>query len=351
MMKLSIHTDDFVKNALGSSGYSYSYYKFIDYFSKFTYRNERMKVLDNSPEANVQLFYMEPEWYNLHTMQSLRPYGFQKFYNHQYKIQGTHLEATKAWDHWIDAMNSVDEIWVGNFFAQQSVLNSNVKTPTYVFEMGIDDIWQPKKRGNNRQIKFLHVDSGSPRKRADMAQEAFSKAFRHRSDVSLTLKYRVHEEARGFGLSSFLVSPHENIKYIHETYTEEQMVQLYYDHDVLVYPSEGEGFGFIPLQALATGMPVISTGAWCSYEKYLGSNVIESTIGPTQHTGYSQGEVVLPNIDSLVYLMRKVVDNFDTEIKYYFDQAPAVYANYNWKTRCDAFLKSVVKRLGADFFR
>lgn len=349
-MKFSLHTDQHIKDAKGASGYSYSYFKIIEHFSRFKYRNQKMQVLDNSADANIQMFYMEPEWYNLHTMQDLRPKGFKKFYDHQYKIQGVHLEATKVWEHWIKPMNAVDEIWVGNYFARDSVLNSGITTPTYVFELGLDDMWKPKKRGGNRHIRFLHVDSGSPRKRADMAQEAFSKAFRHRNDVSLTLKYHGHESSQGFGLSSFMVPPHENIKYIYETYSQEQMIQLYYDHDVLVYPSEGEGFGFIPLQALATGMPVISTGLWCSYVDLLGQNVIDAKIGPTKHTGYFHGDVVLPEIDSLVYLMRRVVDNFDDELNYYFKQAPSVYARYNWQTRCDTFLKSVVKRLGSKTF-
>lgn len=349
-MKLSLHTDQDIKDAKGATGYSYSYYKIIENFSNFTYRKQKMEILDNSPDANVQLFYMEPERYNHLTMKSVRSPDFRKFYDNQYKIQGTHLEATKVWDHWIDAMNSVDEIWVSNFFARDAVLNSGITTPTYVFELGIDDMWKPYKRSHRRQIKFLHVDSSSPRKRADLAQLAFSKAFCDRDDVSLTLKYHSHEDHGGFDLASMSIPSNRNITKIYETMTQEQLIKLYQDHDVLVYPSEGEGFGFIPLQALATGMPVISTGRWCSYEDLLGSNVIESKIGPTQHTGYNQGEVVLPELDSLVHLMRKVVDNFDDEINFYYNQAPLVYERYNWQTRCDSFLKSVVKRLGIKTF-
>jgi len=349
-LKLSLHTDQFVKDANGKSGYSYSYYKMIEHFSKFTYRNEKMKILDNSSEANAQLFYMEPERYNHHNMQNLRSPDFIKFHDNQYKIQGTHLEATKVWDHWIDAMNCVDEIWVGNYFAQDAVINSGITTPTYVFEMGIDEMWKPHRRGGNRKIKFLHIDSASPRKRADMAQAAFSKAFQGRHDVSLTLKYHGNENTEGFGISSMLVPRHDNITYIHETLSQEDLIKLYHDHDVLIYPSEGEGFGFIPLQALATGMPVISTGLWCSYKDLLGRNIIDAKLGKTQNTGYTCGDVVLPEIDSLIYLMRRVVDNFDDEVNYYFNQAPSVYDRYNWQTRCDAFLKSVVKRLGTKTF-
>jgi glycosyltransferase involved in cell wall biosynthesis len=168
--------------------------------------------------------------------------------------------------------------------------------------------------------------------------------------VSLTLKYHGNENTEGFGISSMLVPRHDNITYIHETLSQEDLIKLYYGHDVLIYPSEGEGFGFIPLQALATGMPVISTGLWCSYKDLLGRNIIDAKLGKTQSTGYTCGDVVLPEIDSLIYLMRRVVDNFDDEINYYFNQAPSVYARYNWQTRCDEFLKSVVKRLGTKTF-
>jgi glycosyltransferase involved in cell wall biosynthesis len=345
-MRLSIHTDQDVKDSDGTAGYSYSYFKMIEHFSKFTYQGEPMEILDDSKDANAQLFYMEPERYNHNTWKDLRKPDFKKFHDSQYKIQGTHIEATKVWSHWVEAMKTVDEIWVGNYFAKDAVLNSGIETPTYVFELGVDSIWKPNKREHRGVIKFLHIDSASPRKRADLTIEAFRRAFGSRRDVSLTLKYHQHQSV--FSVSSLFEE--SNIIHIHETLSQPDLVKLYQEHDVLVYPTEGEGFGFIPLQALATGMPVITTGKWCSYEDLLGDNVIESKLGKTQHTQYYDGEVVLAEIDSLVHLMRKVVDNFDDEVNYYFNQAPSVYDRYNWQTRCDAFLESVVKRLGTKTF-
>ena len=345
-MRLSIHTDQDVKDSDGSAGYSYSYFKMIEHFSRFNYEGQSMEILDNSKDANAQLFYMEPERYNHNNWEDLRKPDFKKFYDHQYKIQGAHLEATKVWDHWLDAMNAVDEIWVSNYFARDAVLNSGIETPTYVFELGIDPIWKPFRRERKDVIKFLHVDSASPRKRADLTIAAFQRAFGSRKDVSLTLKFHQHQSV--FSVNSFFEET--NIFYIHETLSQFDLIKLYQDHDVLVYPTEGEGFGFIPLQALATGMPVITTGRWCSYEDLLGDNVIESKLGKTQHTQYYDGEVVLAEFDSLVDLMRKVVDNFDDQINYYFNQAPSVHDRYNWQTRCDEFLKSIVKRLGTKTF-
>ena len=120
-MKLSLHTDQDVKDANGEFGNSYGYQKMIQHFPNFTYDGEGLEIFDNSPDVNVQLFYQEPERYNHNNWENLRQPDFKKFYDNQYKILGTHLEATKVWHHWIDAMKAVDEIWVGNYFARDAV--------------------------------------------------------------------------------------------------------------------------------------------------------------------------------------------------------------------------------------
>jgi len=346
-----MHTDEHVRKAKDIYGYAYGYKSICNYFGNFQYRGKTLDLVQNTPESQVQMFYMEPEWHHYATGKSLRQPGFKKFYKHQYKIYGTHLESTQVWPHWYDAMNEVDEIWVGNQFAADAVINSNIKTPVYVFEHGIDDMWQPRKRGMGNKIKFLHVDSASPRKRADLVEKAFIMAFGDNSDVELTLKYHSYDSSNEFGVMSLfnkLGKPIGNIKKIYKTLSQEEIVELYYEHDVLLYPTEGEGFGFIPLQALATGMPVISTSRWCSYDKFFKDNIIESRLGPTSHTGYLYGDVVLADIESMIELMRKVYKDIDSQCSFYYKQAPKVHKEYNWQYRCDSMLKSFIKRVGID---
>ena len=346
-MIFSIHTDDHVKKANDIYGYAYGYKSIKNFFGKFRYKNKPLTVVENSPASQVQVFYMEPEWYNLDTNLSFRGPKFRKFYDHQYKIYGTHLESTKVWPHWIDSMNSVDEIWVGNNFAAEAVSSSKVKTPVFVFEHGIDDIWKPKLRGRGNKIRFLHVDSGSPRKRADMVERAFNKLFSGNRDVELTLKYHSNQGGGARSVMDLLVNQSgANVKKIFQTLTQEEMVDLYHSHDILVYPSEGEGFGFIPLQALATGMPVISTSRWCSYDKFFKSNIIKSKIGPTSHTGYKHGNVVLAEYQSLLDLMEKVYKDIQNESDFFYKQAPSVYKEYNWQNKCNQFLNSFITRVG-----
>lgn len=348
-MIFSIHTDQHIKDAGGVFGYAYGYDNIVKHFNQFTYRGKQLEVVDNDPSAQIQMFYMEPEWHNPVTGDDFRQPGFKKHHDHQYKINGTYLEATRAWDWWIPTMKTFDEIWVGNQFSADAVANSGIDVPTYVFELGIDDMWKPFKRGNRDKIRFLHVDSGSPRKRADLVEEAFLKLFKDNKDVELTLKYH---NSDGYSVMDLFNSKEAqpNIKKIFKTLSQEEMVKLYHQHDILVYPTEGEGFGLIPLQALATGMPTISTSKWCTYEKYLGSNIIESTLGKTQHSGYHTGDVIIPNFESTVELMRKAVDDFDAQCDYYYKQAPKVIKEYNWQSQCDKMLKSLIKRVGVKMF-
>ena len=346
-MIFSIHTDDYIKSGKQKNGYSYGYNHICKHFSQFQHDGETLKVTKNDPRSPIQMFYMEPERYNQSDMTDLREPGFKKFYDHQYKIQGTHLEATRVWSHWIDAMNAVDEIWVGNYFARDAVLNSGITTPTYVFEHGIDDMWTPKLRGQGSKVRFLHVDSGSPRKRADLVQDAFVKLFGYRDDVELTLKYHENESYSVLDLFGRDVIK-SNINKIYQTLSQDQMVELFHDHDVLVYPSEGEGFGFIPLQALATGMPVVSTSRWCSYDKYFKDNIIESKLGKTTHTGYDHGEVVLADFESLMHQMKNAFDNINSQSEFFYKQARSVYEEYNWQNRSNLMLNSLINRVGVD---
>lgn len=348
-----MHTDQHIKDAVNIFGYAYGYDRICKHFGEYKYNKRTMRVLQNSPASPVQMFYMEPEWYNLANMQDLRSPSFKKFHDHQYKIIGTHLEATRVWSHWIQTMNSVDEIWVGNQFAADAVINSGVTTPTFVFEHGIDDMWKPFKRGKGDKIRFLHVDSGSPRKRADLVEKAFLELFKNNKNVELTLKFHGEKLGNEFGVHKLFneIVMDNNIRKIYKTLSHEGMIELFNSHDVLVYPSEGEGFGFIPLQALATGMPVISTGVWCSYEKYMKDNIIESTIGPTTYTGYFEGEVVLAEYDSLLYQMKKVYNDIDAQCRFYYKQAPAVYKEYNWQKKCDEMINAAIDRIGIDKFK
>ena len=142
-----------------------------------------------------------------------------------------------------------------------------------------------------------------------------------------------------------------NVRHIEEITSTEDLVAIHHFHDVLVYPSEGEGFGFIPLQALATGMPVISTGVWASYEKYFNGNVIDSKLGPSTFMNHYPGKCIIPIPRSVVDLMKNTAKNIQEQSKLFYEQVPAVTEEYSWENKTQPVIEALYKRVGIDLFK
>jgi glycosyltransferase involved in cell wall biosynthesis len=271
----------------------------------------------------------------------------------------TQWESTLIPPSWVELAKGYDEYWTANEFGRDAFLRSGVpENKLHIFEHGVDaEVWSPKKRERGNVIRFLHVDSGSPRKRADIVKSAFTAVFGGNMDYELTLKYsHGPTPVVNWNDSNVLEDGGEwetpNIRHIRENMSLHELVSLFHFHDVLVYPSEGEGFGLIPLQALATGMPVISTSKWCSYEQFLNGNVIESTLGVSDtvesYTRY--GEVVLPSIESTMHLMKNVVDNFEEQSSFFYSQVNKVTKKYDWLTLSQTAILNLHERMGSSMF-
>lgn len=343
MKRMSLSAHPHVRSSGSYFGYAYAYNEIKTNFEK--YLNELgIKLEINTPKSNVQLYFGSP-------------HGF--FYPYQYKIQMTQWESTMVPPSWPEHAKEYDEWWTANSFGKEAFINSGIpEEKIYVFEHGVDhNVWTPKKRGESDVIRFLHVDSGSPRKRADLVIEAFKEAFGDNLDYELTLKYSHHDPSKVDWSTKDILDNHgeweeANIRHIRENMSLEDLVKLFHHHDILIYPSEGEGFGLIPLQALATGMPVISTGRWCSYERFLNGNVIDSTLGQSHiiETYTRHGDVVLPSLESTIDLMKKVAKDIDIQSEIFYNQVPQVISDYDWYKLSKQAIDSLISRIGIDIF-
>lgn len=344
MFRMSLYAHPHVRRSESYFGYAYAYKEINKHLRNYQYDGKKLSVDINSPKSKTQLYFGSPD-------------GF--FYDHQYKIQMTQWESTLVPPHWVDLAKRYDEWWTANQFGADAFIRSGVPAEKiHIFEHGVDSsIWKPNKRGTKDIIRFLHVDSGSPRKRSSLAVEAFKKAFGNNPDYQLTLKYSHHGQSKQDWFNQSTLENYgewkgSNIRHIKENLTLEHLVSLFNFHDVLIYPSEGEGFGLIPLQALATGMPVISTSKWCSYEKYFNNNIIESHLGVSDvvETYTRYGDVIIPNLDSMVELMRNTANNFENQANIFYNQIPTVVADYDWQNRTNTAIHYLIDRIGADMF-
>jgi glycosyltransferase involved in cell wall biosynthesis len=278
--------------------------------------------------ADVQLNFCHPIYYPKN--------------GNQYQIGYSPWESSSLPEGWIDGFNSVDEVWTTSQMCKEWFENAGVKKPVHVYEHGVDSIWTPKRRNPKNKIRFLHIGEPAPRKGGQVALEAFREAFGGRDDVHLTIKANGHSTVRAYastfhrgGPRSILGTPHEvyrNVTLLEDSLPTDELVGLYHMHDVLVYPSWGEGFGLIPLQALATGMPTICTGAWAPYERFLGNLSLDSEEHSSPWPDFHPGMMYKPDFHHLVELYRYSYDNYTALSTIAFDNAEDVHSDYNWDT-------------------
>ncbi len=346
-MKFSIHTDNPV-DGVDHFGYALAYHKIKETIGQIELDGKKIEVTQNDPNTIVQLFMGSNPG---------------QFYINQYKIQMTQWESTIAPASWKGFAEKYEEFWTANPYGASAIIAAGVPAKkVHVFEHGIDSsVWTPKLRGQNDKIRFLHVDSDNPRKRSDLVLKAFKKAFGDDPRYELTLKYSLKKTKYYDTFEHSVVDWDDpevmakqgrwegNVRHIEEITSTSDLVKIYHFHDVMVYPSEGEGFGFIPLQAIVTGMPTISTGIWCSYEKYLNGNVIKSTFGPSTFMKHYPGDCIIPDLRSTVRLMVRTAENIQEQSKLFFDRVPEVAEEYSWYNKTYPVIKALYERAGQYF--
>lgn len=284
-------------------------------------------VIYSTPNAKFQINFTQPPHYKLH--------------KDQYQIGYTPWESTSMKKDWVNKFNSCDEVWATSDWVADVFKNNGVSKPIYVYPHGIDSVWVPKRRviEKNKPIKFLHIGEPAPRKSGQMVVDAFIELFGEDPNYQLTIKahhtstIRIYDNKSG---RSRITTPdfYSNIKLITEEYPIGMLVALYHSHHVLVYPSWGEGFGFIPLQGLATGMPVITTYDWAHYKKYVGplklkSKLTDETL-PRAVGDSHVGQMYKPDKDHLKQQMLFASENYKAMSGYYYAQSTAIHEEYNW---------------------
>lgn len=283
--------------------------------------------------APVQISFCPPHWY--------------KFHEGQYKIGYTPWESTELPAGWVEKMNECDEVWATSEWVADVYKDAGVTKPIYVYHHGLDHKWVPEKREVGDVVKFLHMGEPALRKGGQMTVDAFRAVFGDREDVHLTIK-AYHQHFLRVWDNGKITTPdkaYNNVTVIVDSIPESELMELYYNNDVLVYPSYGEGFGLIPLQALGTGMPVISTHAWAPYSKYLK----EYSIGARYDRSIwalHPGDVLYPKYDDLKATMRLIAD--DEELKFahnlYFQRAEEIHEEYDWVAETKRAFEHIVTK-------
>lgn len=188
------------------------------------------------------------------------PNAFSSLRDYKYKIGFTMFETDKlpeaaVWagkDGVAASCNVLDALFVPCQHNVELFRKSGVTVPIYVVHLGVNpDLYPFFERPRNRKpFTFLELGTLTIRKNPGYVLSAFLSLFSDSKDVKLLLKTQS-------GTLGHLELPFKNVEIIDRYSTIDENLQHYKDADCFVLPSRGEGFGLPPLEAMATGMPVI----------------------------------------------------------------------------------------------
>ena len=148
---------------------------------------------------------------------------------------------------WVNGGNSINLCivpcgWNKLLWKQEGILKDTVVVP-----LGVDT---SKFNFRERLPKpvFTFLTDGSILG-GNRLLDIWAEKYINRKDVELIVKYPYPVEFESF----------KNIRVIDERFSVDQMVDLYWSADCFIYPTQAEGFGLMPLEAMATGLPTIVT--------------------------------------------------------------------------------------------
>lgn len=276
-----------------------------------------VKVAYDNREVKCHISFIQPEFYSGNL--------------DQYRIGYTPWESSVVPDSWQSTMSVMQEIWTPSQYCVDIFEENNLNKIIRKVPHGIDpELWKVENRYLTDKFVFLHIGGPTARKGGQRVVDAFLDLFDGNDDVMLVLKSNEDTECRFYenGVDFKSASHHPQIAAIGYQVSVEDLVKIYNQAHCLVYPTNGEGFGLIPFQGIATGLPTIVTNATACADFANLSVPLDSK--PTPGVGVHLGDWVEPDPDDLRDKMKYVYDNYNEVKEKTLESARLIHNTQTW---------------------
>lgn len=273
----------------------------------------------------------------------------------KYKIGFTMLEVDGLPKEWVRQANLMDEVWVPSNFNKQTFLESGVKKPIHIIPLGIDpNYFSPEIVGHKipEIYTFLSIFEWGERKAPEILLKAFSDEFHINEPVALICKTNNFDPSVSIPqlVSELHLRPNGGRIVIGQNriLKRYELGVLYRSADCFVLPTRGEGWGMPILEAMASGLPVISTN-WSSQTDFINKEnsiplEIEGLIPAIAKCPYYNGfRWAQPSYEALRKSMRWAYEN--QQAANAIGMKAAIDARQNWSW--DAMAKKIISRISS----
>ena len=250
----------------------------------------------------------------------------------QYRIGYTPWESTDIPERWISHMEKMDEIWTTSQFCREVFEHYNVNRTIRIVPHGIDHAaWPIVDRAIGNKFYFFHLGGPTGRKGGQRVVDAFLDLYDGQEEFQLVLKSNGPTEARWRNKNDVYMGSAENhpqIQNLIGDFDTEYLNAVYNRMHCLVYPTNGEGFGLIPFQGIASGLPTICTNATACADFAKMSVPLDYTW--TKGEGIHLGKWAKPDEDDLRDKMKYVVENYEEVKKKTLQSAKIIHDTQTW---------------------
>ena len=279
----------------------------------------------------------------------------------KYKIGHCEFEGEELPKSWVPYCNMMDELWVPTKWDREKLIKAGVNKPIYIIQQGIDpDYFHPKILPMRIEIpqtfKFICTAAWLPRKNLGNLMKVFAKTFSKNDDVCLIIKTMnlglvesIEEEIKKLGIP-------DDSAYIYikeEDWPASHLPSFYTMGQCFVLPTHGEGWGLPIFEALACGIPVITTGYGAPNEvlrdkennnKPLpGVHLLDYTMvhARTKYEYLKDSNWAAPNLNQLSEKLLYVYENYQKEKCRALKTSDYIRKEFDWKN-C---VKPIIARL------
>lgn len=261
--------------------------------------------------------------------------------SNKYNIGFSYWETNKLPSDWVSRMNQMDEIWTTSLWAKNVFKESGVTVPVFNFRLGVNKLFSPAKRVlSDNKFTFLCIGSPSTRKNSQMTVNAFIDTFSGDEGTRLLYKSMDAPDARWFKDSEmFAIDKHPQIDVIDKDVSMQELSDIYDSVDCVVYPTSGEGWGMLPYQGIAKGIPTICTNATACTEYAELSVPLNFKYSDFNMSGiYSEaGTWAEPDFDDLCAKMLYVYNNYDVVSDYTYNNAVLNEQTMSWDSAAEGY--------------